>query len=82
MALSHWWIVRPAAIPPDHDRDPEQFRTARSVLGRHALAADVHQHVARRLLGERLTPVLDVGYSEGELARHPPHRRTNAHGHA
>ena len=64
--------VRPAAIPPDYDRDPERFRTARSVLGRHALVADVHQDVARRLLAERLTPVLDVGCGEGELARHLP----------
>jgi SAM-dependent methyltransferase len=61
-----------AAIPPDYDRDPERFRTARSVLRRHALAADVHEGVARRIVAERLCPVLDVGCGEGELARHLP----------
>jgi SAM-dependent methyltransferase len=64
--------VRSAALPPDYDRDPQRFRSARSVLGRHAFVADVHQDVARRLLAERLTPVLDVGCGEGELARHLP----------
>jgi SAM-dependent methyltransferase len=60
------------AIPPDYDRDPERFRLARSVLGRHAAAPDVHARVAERLLAEDLTPVLDVGCGEGELARHLP----------
>jgi ubiquinone/menaquinone biosynthesis C-methylase UbiE len=60
------------AIPPDYDRDPERFRLARSVLRRHALAPDVHERVARRLVDEGLTPVLDVGCGEGELARHLP----------
>jgi ubiquinone/menaquinone biosynthesis C-methylase UbiE len=32
----------------------------------------VHGLVARRLLDERATPVLDVGCGEGELARHLP----------
>lgn len=27
-----------AAVPPDYDRDPERFRTARAVLRRHAVA--------------------------------------------
>lgn len=57
-------------ISPDYDRDPERFRLARSVLGRHARGADVHERVARRLVAEGLTPVLDVGCGEGELARH------------
>jgi SAM-dependent methyltransferase len=60
------------AIPPDYDARPERFRTARSVQRRHAAAADVHAAVARRFLDERLTPVLDVGCGEGELARHLP----------
>ncbi len=59
-------------VPSDYDRDPERFRLARAVLRRHAVAADVHEAVARRLLAERLTPVLDVGCGEGELARHLP----------
>ena len=62
----------PRAITPDYDRDPDRFRLARSVLRRHALAADVHERVARRFVDEQLTPVLDVGCGEGELARHLP----------
>lgn len=42
------------------------------MLRRYALADDIHQHVAERLLAERLTPVLDVGCGEGELARYLP----------
>jgi SAM-dependent methyltransferase len=42
------------------------------VLRRHALADDIHRRVAERLLAEHLTPVLDVGCGEGELARHLP----------
>lgn len=60
------------AVPPDYDERPERFRTARSVLRRHAAAPDVHADVARRFLAEGLTPVLDVGCGEGELARHLP----------
>lgn len=60
------------AVPSDYDPDPGRFRTARSVLARHALAPDIHGRVAERLIGERLLPVLDVGCGEGELARHLP----------
>jgi SAM-dependent methyltransferase len=65
---------RPArrAVPPDYDQRPERFRLARAVLTRHSLADDIHRRVAERLLAERLTPVLDVGCGEGELARHLP----------
>jgi trans-aconitate methyltransferase len=49
-----------------------RFRLARSILCRHAVAGDIRERVARRILGERLTPVLDVGCGEGELARHLP----------
>jgi SAM-dependent methyltransferase len=59
-------------IPPDYDRAPGRFRMARSVVRRHSLAGDVHERVARRLLREGLTPVLDVGCGEGELAQHLP----------
>jgi SAM-dependent methyltransferase len=62
----------PAAIPPDYDEDPERFRLARSVQRAHARRADIHELVARRLVAEGATPVLDVGCGEGELARHLP----------
>jgi SAM-dependent methyltransferase len=62
----------PRAVPADYDRDPGRFRLARSVLRRHAAAGDVHERVARRLLREDRTPVLDVGCGEGELARFLP----------
>jgi SAM-dependent methyltransferase len=59
-------------VPVDYDRDPGRFRLARAVLREHASAEDIHGRVARRLLAEGLTPVLDVGCGEGELARHLP----------
>jgi SAM-dependent methyltransferase len=62
----------PKAIPPDYEQRPERFRLARRVLREHALASDVHQRVADRFVSERLTPVLDVGCGEGELARYLP----------
>ena len=62
----------PRAVPVDYDRDPERFRLARSVLRQHAAAGDIHERVARRLLSEDRTPVLDVGCGEGELARFLP----------
>ena len=61
-------------VPSDYDRDPARFRTARAIQRRHALAPDIHERVARRLLAERATPVLDIGCGEGELARHLPPR--------
>jgi SAM-dependent methyltransferase len=60
------------AVPSDYDRDPGRFRLARSVQRGHARVADVHELVARRLTDEGLTPVLDVGCGEGELAGHLP----------
>ena len=63
---------RSEPVAPDYDERPERLRLARSVQRRHALVADVHERVARRLVAERLTPVLDVGCGEGELARHLP----------
>jgi SAM-dependent methyltransferase len=60
------------ALPPDYDERPERFRRARDVQRRHGAAADVHAAVARRFVEEGLTPVLDVGCGEGELARHLP----------
>ena len=65
---------RPRAIPPDYDRHPDRFRLARSVQRLHGLAPDVHERVAPRFVDEGLTPVLDVGCGEGELARHLPAR--------
>jgi len=63
---------RPRAVPRDYDEDPGRFELARSVLARRARAPDVHAGVARRLLAEGATPVLDVGCGDGELARHLP----------
>ena len=62
----------PDVVPCDYDDDPERFRTARCVLRRHAVAADVHARVAGRFLADHATPVLDIGCGEGELARHLP----------
>jgi SAM-dependent methyltransferase len=59
-------------IPPDYDERPERFRLARAVVREHGRGSDVHDRVARRILLEGLTPVLDVGCGEGELARHLP----------
>ena len=60
------------ALPPDYDENPGRFRLARAVRDRHSARPDVHAHVAARLLNEGLTPVLDVGCGDGELARHLP----------
>src|SRR5918999_4003290 len=60
------------ALPPDYDENPGRFRLARAVRDRHAARPDVHVRVAARLRNEGLTPVLDIGCGEGELARHLP----------
>jgi SAM-dependent methyltransferase len=62
----------PKPVASDYDENPERFRVARSIVRRHGRSPDVHEGVARRLLSEGLTPVLDVGCGEGELARHLP----------
>lgn len=64
---------RPAEpVPSDYDEDPGRLRLARSVLRRHAVAADVHELVARRFVAEGFSRVLDIGCGEGELARFLP----------
>lgn len=60
------------ALRPDYNEDPERFRTARRTQARHASEEDVHRRVAQRFIAEGLTPVLDVGCGEGELATHLP----------
>jgi SAM-dependent methyltransferase len=60
------------ALPPDYDENPGRFRLARAVRDRHGARADIHAQVAARLRKTGLTPVLDVGCGEGELARHLP----------
>jgi AmiR/NasT family two-component response regulator len=73
---------RRKAILTDYDRDPERFRLARAVLQRFGSRDDVHGLVARRLLAERLVPILDVGCGEGELATHLPKRVAEMHSRA
>jgi len=60
------------ALPPDYDDRPHRFRTARRVSRDYGAVPDVHGRVAKRFLAEDLTPVLDIGCGEGELARHLP----------
>lgn len=53
----------------DYDTTPERWRS----LDRSTqLAGDVHEPVAQWIAGEGLTPVIDAGGGEGELARHLP----------
>jgi SAM-dependent methyltransferase len=64
------------------DRASQSLRTTTAIPAAFAwpapycagtpLAGDIHERVAHRLLREELTPVLDVGCGEGELARHLP----------
>lgn len=56
------------ALPPDYDSDPQRWRLARRTVQAFSTAGDVHEPVARRLLDERLSPVLDVGCGDGRLA--------------
>jgi SAM-dependent methyltransferase len=55
------------ALPPDYDSDPERWRLLRRNT-QFSTAGDVHEPVARRLLDEGLSPVLDVGCGDGRLA--------------
>jgi SAM-dependent methyltransferase len=52
------------ALPSDYDSDPERWRSCdRSVQ----VFGDVHAPVARRIAGEDLAPVLDIGGGQGYL---------------
>lgn len=53
-----------SALPPDYDSDPDRWGSndaSRQKFG------DVHDEVARRIIHERLAPVLDVGGGQGKL---------------
>jgi SAM-dependent methyltransferase len=65
-------MSEPGAIPRDYETRPERFRLARRIQRRHGPGSDIHDRVARRLVDERLLPVVDIGCGEGELARHLP----------
>ena len=53
----------------DYDTDPGRWK---SIDRSTHLAGDVHSLVARLIIDEGLTPVVDVGGGEGELVRHLP----------
>lgn len=53
----------------DYDTAPERWRSIDRSTQR---AGDVHSLVARLIVDETLTPVIDVGGGEGELIRHLP----------
>jgi SAM-dependent methyltransferase len=56
------------ALPPDYDSDPQRWRLSRQTVQAFSTAGDVHVPVARRLLDEGLSPVIDVGCGDGRLA--------------
>jgi SAM-dependent methyltransferase len=60
------------ALPPDYDRDPDRFRTARSVIRRHAWRPTFTSASPHASPASSSCLVLDVGCGEGELARHLP----------
>jgi SAM-dependent methyltransferase len=52
------------ALPSDYDTDPERWRSCdRNVQ----VFGDIHSPVARRIVGEDLAPVLDIGGGQGYL---------------
>lgn len=59
-------------LPTDYEENPARFRLARALAARHALVADIHCDVARRVRENGQLPLLDIGCGEGELARHLP----------
>ncbi|MFC1601608.1 class I SAM-dependent methyltransferase [Candidatus Sumerlaeota bacterium] len=56
------------ATPLDYDVEPDRFRTG-SECSRKYGPGDVHEAVAKRIAGEQLSPVLDLGCGEGRLCR-------------
>jgi SAM-dependent methyltransferase len=62
-------VVRVSHTSFEYDSVPERWR---SIDRSTQLGADVHGLVARRIVDEALTPVVDVGGGEGELVRHLP----------
>jgi SAM-dependent methyltransferase len=60
---------RARALPFDYDDNPERFRTGRRVVLQHSPSGDVHEPIAARLVGEGLSPILDIGCGDGALGR-------------
>ena len=62
-------MVDPKArpVPVDYDENPDRFLSG--AARKYELGGDIHEDVAKRIAGERLVPVLDVGCGSGLLIR-------------
>jgi SAM-dependent methyltransferase len=57
-------VLRVTATPAHYDSDPDRWASHDPAW---QLAGDIHEDVARRIAGDRLSPVLDVGSGNGKL---------------